>query len=106
MIKIYNMDCLIGMQHIPSNSIDLVLTDPPYGQNLGYGRGQLGERYIINDENLKWLAKFVKNIYRVLKNDSHCFVFNQWRTFNEYSFKFIQEGFKIRPVCIWDKKNS
>lgn len=27
---IYNMDCFKGMKHIPNNSIDLVLTDPPY----------------------------------------------------------------------------
>lgn len=29
--KIYCMDCLDGMKQIPDNSIDLVLTDPPYG---------------------------------------------------------------------------
>lgn len=28
--KIYNEDCLIGMQRIPDGSVDLVLTDPPY----------------------------------------------------------------------------
>jgi len=27
---IYNMDCLIGMKMIPDNSIDCVITDPPY----------------------------------------------------------------------------
>ena len=31
--KIYNCDCLLGMQNIPDNSIDCVITDPPY--NLG-----------------------------------------------------------------------
>jgi len=42
--KIYCMDCLEGLKLIPDNSIDLVLTDPPYGikrgqQNMfkGYG---------------------------------------------------------------------
>ncbi|MEC1305975.1 DNA-methyltransferase [Lysinibacillus capsici] len=28
---IYNMDCLEGMQHIPDKSVDLILTDLPYG---------------------------------------------------------------------------
>ena len=27
---IYNEDCLKGMKKIPSNSIDLIITDPPY----------------------------------------------------------------------------
>jgi len=33
--KIYNMDCLEGMRQIPDNYIDLILTDPPYGINIG-----------------------------------------------------------------------
>ena len=28
--KIYNMDCIIGMKEIPSDFIDLIVTDPPY----------------------------------------------------------------------------
>lgn len=31
MIDLYNGDCLDVMKYIPDNSIDLVLTDPPYG---------------------------------------------------------------------------
>lgn len=30
-IKLYNSDCLIEMKNIPDKSIDLLLTDPPYG---------------------------------------------------------------------------
>lgn len=32
MIKIINIDCIKGMQQLPDNSIDLVLTDPPYNE--------------------------------------------------------------------------
>lgn len=28
--KIYNEDCLRGMKRIPDNSVDCILTDPPY----------------------------------------------------------------------------
>jgi site-specific DNA-methyltransferase (adenine-specific) len=28
--KIYNMDCIEGMKLIPDNSIDSIVTDPPY----------------------------------------------------------------------------
>ena len=28
--KIYNMDCVEGMKLIPDNSIDSIVTDPPY----------------------------------------------------------------------------
>lgn len=28
--KIYNEDCLEGMKRIPDNTVNLVITDPPY----------------------------------------------------------------------------
>ena len=31
MIRLLNTDCLWGMESIPDNSVDLCLTDPPYG---------------------------------------------------------------------------
>lgn len=32
------MDCLIGMQEIPSGSVDLIICDPPYGTIKGIGK--------------------------------------------------------------------
>ena len=29
--KIYNMDCIEGMKQLDDFSIDLIITDPPYG---------------------------------------------------------------------------
>ena len=36
--KLYNMDCLIGMQEIHSDSVDLIICDPPYGTIKGIGK--------------------------------------------------------------------
>lgn len=36
--KLYNMDCLIGMQEIPSGSVDLIICDPPYCTIKGIGK--------------------------------------------------------------------
>lgn len=40
--KIYCMDCLEGLKKIPDNSVDLVLTDPPYGIGADKGSGHYG----------------------------------------------------------------
>jgi len=32
--KIYNMDCLEGLKQLDDNSVDLIVTDPPYGINI------------------------------------------------------------------------
>lgn len=38
MIELKLGDCLNVMGDIPDNSIDMVLTDPPYGMNYQSGR--------------------------------------------------------------------
>ena len=44
--KIYNEDCLKGAERIPSGSVDLILTDPPYGTVSGMVlKGQTKDTY-------------------------------------------------------------
>ena len=35
--KIYNEDCLVGMDRIPDGSVDMILTDLPYGTTRNKG---------------------------------------------------------------------
>lgn len=58
--RIYNMDCIEGMKQIDDKSIDLVLTDPPYGIN---------KEGITNDVDLTYYYKSLNEIYRVLKDN-------------------------------------
>jgi len=104
--KIYCGDCLELMKELDDKSIDLVLTDPPYGQSLGYGRGQLGERYVKNDDNLDWLPLFSKNIWRILKDNTEALVFCQWRRYSVFEKYLLSVGFTIRTVAIWNKMNA
>jgi DNA modification methylase len=83
---------------------DLVLTDPPFGNDLGYGRGQLGERRILNDENTNVLETFFAPLDAHLKNNTHCLVWIQWRTFAKLEKAFSK--YKLRTVVIWDKKQA
>jgi len=53
--KIYNMDCIDGMKQIDDNSIDMVLTSPPYDDLRKYN----GYKFDINNT--------VKELYRILK---------------------------------------
>jgi len=85
---------------------DLVFTDPPYGNNLGYGRGQLGERHIMGDEDCSVLQGFVGPAASHLRNNAHFLAFTQWRTFSPLEKAFIDAGLKLRTVVVWDKKNA
>lgn len=77
---IQNIDCFAGFKMIPNNSIDLILTDPPYGLN------KLGIR---NDHNLNLFYSSLPESYRVLKNDSFYITF--------FSTKFLADIFKNNP---------
>ncbi len=61
--KIINIDCMKILPELPDRSIDLILTDFPYGVDIDYG-----ETYIDSKENLKELIKKVMpEILRVSK---------------------------------------
>jgi site-specific DNA-methyltransferase (adenine-specific) len=99
--QILNVDCFKILPKIPNNSIDAIISDPPYGQNLKYG---IKKVRIKNDKNLDWLFSFSYNAYRILKNDSFCILFWQWRTFNTLIHIMKLAGFKLKTVAIWDKQ--
>ncbi len=66
MDKITCMDCIDGLKLIPDNSIDLVVTSPPYnlGKNYGIYRDNL-----THQDYLIWTKSYLKEIFRVLKSD-------------------------------------
>ncbi len=77
---IHNIDCLDGFKMIPENSIDLILTDPPYGLN---------KAGIKNDQDLSLFYASLPESYRVLKKDSFYITF--------FSTKFLPAVFKNNP---------
>lgn len=62
-------DCLEVMKSIPSGSIDMTLTDPPYGMNLTPQRetSKFHGVKIKNDNNLLWVDSFFEECFRVTK---------------------------------------
>lgn len=69
MIKIFNEDCKIGFKRLEDNSIDLIITDPPYG--VGFSKGfDDSKDYVVNN-----ITEWINNMYRVLKDNCHCYIF-------------------------------
>jgi site-specific DNA-methyltransferase (adenine-specific) len=86
--KIYNEDCIEGMKKIPSNSIDLVLTDPPY-----------------NKLSCKWdkpidLEKFWVEIKRIIKPNG-AIIMTASQPFTTDLINSNREMFKYE--LIWEK---
>ncbi len=67
-------DVLETLKQIPNESIDMVMTSPPYWALRDYGvDGQLGLERTF-DEYLDKLCNVFDEIYRVLKNEGTCWV--------------------------------
>jgi DNA modification methylase len=62
--KIIQGDCLEVMKELPDNSVDLVLTDPPYGDGFSYGRD---EKTIENNEDESINYKIIPLLYNFIQ---------------------------------------
>lgn len=74
MIECRLEDCFEGMKKIPDNTIDCVLTDPPYGINYMSGWTKRFEK-IKNDAEVLNLDIFFKELDRITKDDSAFYIY-------------------------------
>ena len=106
--QIYNMDCIEGMELIDDNSIDLIVTDPPYNINF---KPQRGTHDVIMNDNLGseefciFLYNYFKECYRIMKQDTVLISFMGWSTVCEFRDAIIESGFEIKSMPIWIKNN-
>ena len=105
MIDLRCGDCLKLMKNIPDGSVDLVLTDPPYG--MGFKSNHRKETYneIRNDKSLEWLERYISECCRVLKNNSAIYCFCSWHNVDVFK-QAIEKKFKIKNILIWEKNNT
>jgi DNA modification methylase len=82
---------------------DMVFTDPPYGNGSSgkYGRGQLGVRTILSDENFD----VVNDFFNLRVCDVYV-LFLQWRTFKEAIQTLENNNLQLKTIAVWDKKNA
>src|SRR5690625_105585 len=113
--KVIHGDCLDVLKELDDNSVDSVVTDPPYG---------LSKEPDINEVLTKWLAgeeydhghggfmgkswdSFVphpdiwREVYRVLKPGGHALVFAGTRTQDLMTISLRLAGFEVRDVIEW-----
>lgn len=102
--KIYNMDCIKGMNRLSDSSIDLIVTSPPY--NIGIDYGDYDDNKDFND-----YKNFLKNVFsemhRIIK-DKGIVAINVGNQRNSglphHVFFLLKEcGFEIIKEVFWYK---
>lgn len=96
--KILCGDCLKVIKHIPDSSVDMILTDPPYGV-LPQGKEQ--DRFTWDNIDVKRFTERWFNLFRSkIKIDTFFYIF--------WSQKYLKLGFEIfnpSRLLIWNYEN-
>jgi site-specific DNA-methyltransferase (adenine-specific) len=88
---ILNADCLKAMPMIPDESINFILTDPPYITRYKSRDG----RTVPNDDNDTWLKPAFAEMYRVLAGDCFAVSFYGWPMADRFMQAYRAAGFRV-----------
>ena len=105
-IKLINGDCFKLNNKIENESIDLIVTDPPYGMGFQSGHRKIKHKEIANDKNLHWLQDWFHSQFRILKNNSHAYVFCSYHHIDKFKICSENSGFSLKNILIWHKNNT
>lgn len=100
-------DCLRHFSLVPDHSVDLLLTDPPYGQDYSTGRQKHTIRKttrIMNDTSELDIPALMKEFDRVTKDESHAYIFASWKTVDRWKSEF-ERYFVLKNILVWSKDN-
>jgi len=112
-------DALKGLQSLPDQSVDLIITDPPYGTlegsagDKGLGHTEYSDRnFSDNDDDvLELLSATIPEMHRVLRHGCHLYLFCGIGRKTKVNFNSIagiaeEAGFFVRTLpLIWCKAN-
>lgn len=120
--KIYNMDCLQFLKSIPDNSINLIITSPPYNKGFWSKNRNINNGFktkcrcidygdfsdcIPQEEYEGWQTNIISECLRVLKEDGSLF-YNHIDILYEHNTihpTFVYK-FPIKQIIIWDRGST
>jgi len=90
-MNIFTSECLEAMKSMPENSVDSIVTDPPYGLSF------MGKKWDYDVPSVEiW-----QEAMRVLKPGGHLLSFAGSRTYHRMAVNIEDAGFEIRDQIMW-----
>jgi site-specific DNA-methyltransferase (adenine-specific) len=105
MINLMQGDCLERMKEIPDGSVDMILTDPPYGMDFQSNYRNQKYNKIKNDKDLSWLNVWTNELFRVAADNTAHYVFCSFHNIDKFK-QALEQKFKIKNMLVWEKNNT
>ena len=104
MIDLRIGDCIEKMKEMEENSVDLILTDPPYeltsvsnsGSKSKANKGFMGKAW--DGSGIAFDVDMWKEVNRVLKPNGYCLAFSGTRTYHRMAKAIEEAGFEIQGI--------
>ena len=126
--QIHRDDCLTAMGRMPSASVDLIVTSPPYnllnssGNGMKNGNGGKWSRSALllkqgyaefgdsmpHDQYVEWQRECIREMLRVLTPEGAIFYNHKWRVQRGLlqDRADIMDGFPVRQIIIWQRSGG
>ena len=111
---LFNVDCMELLKSLPNESIDLIVTDPPYpttargsaGNSGGMLQKDINKKGQVFTHNNIDCSMYAPEFYRLLKDGSHCYVMTNHINLIKMLNTFTDCGFHFIKSLVWDKGNK
>ena len=110
MIDVKCGDCLEMLKGVPDNSIDLLLTDPPYNVSRPNNFKTMGSAARIGMDFGEWdknfdTVRYISELPRILRDNANVVIFNSWENLSEIKKACEENNITIKRCLVLNKSN-
>ena len=107
-VTIYHGDCRDVLPTIPACSVDVVLTDPPYGMAWS-GNNSNAQKHNIAGDGLRSGVRLVRTMFHeareAISDNAHVYLFCHWQSWPDF-YDAISTRFRPRNALVWWKETG
>jgi DNA modification methylase len=103
MIDLRLGDCLEVMKTLPDESVDAIITDPPYGVDYQSNRRPKDKQKPKIENDKRPFIWWLYDAYRVLRENGTLLCFCEWQYEDVWKMAIETAGFTIKSQVIWDR---
>lgn len=105
--ELHNTDVRSLLPQIEANTVDLIISDAPYGVDFDGNRyDNSAQDALEGDENTDLITSIAPELSRVLKENRHCYVFCRWDVFDDVLPAYEEAFDSVDTTIVWDKDDG